>query len=63
MQGKVTRYFTDKRFGFIKVANQPDHFFHVDDFLNLTEVKVGMEVSFESEETEKGMRATLITVA
>lgn len=61
MQGRINRYFTDKRFGFIKVDGQPDHFFHMDDALNFQEAKVGMEVEFESHDTEKGKRALLVT--
>lgn len=63
MKGTVHRFFPDKRFGFIKVATDKDHFFHIDDCINFTaeSVKTGMEVEFESHETEKGKRALLVT--
>lgn len=63
MKGKVHRFFADKRFGFIKVTTDADHFFHMDDAINFTadDVYVGMEVEFESNDSEKGKRATLVT--
>jgi len=63
MQGKVHRFFPDKGFGFIKVTTDADHFFHIDDAINFVrdDVKVGMDVEFESHDTSKGKRAYMIT--
>lgn len=63
MKGTVRRFLPEKRFGFIEAPTYPDHFFHIDDAINFGahEVKVGMEVEFESHETEKGLRAYNVT--
>lgn len=63
MKGKINRFFPDKKFGFIKPATDKDHFFHIDDAINFTvdDVYVGMEVEFESNDSEKGKRASLVT--
>lgn len=63
MKGIVRRYLKDKGFGFIEVPNSPDHFFHIDDAINFTrdDVRIGMEVEFDSEDAPKGKRAYRVT--
>ena len=63
MKGNVQRFYPDKGFGFISVAGDRDHFFHIDDAVNFKAANVynGMEVEFESTDTVKGKRALLVT--
>lgn len=52
---------TDKGFGFITVEGQDkDLFFHSNSLVDVTfdELKEGDNVTFETEETQKGMNAT-----
>ena len=52
---------TDKGFGFITVEGQEkDLFFHSNSLVDVTfdELKEGDQVTFETEETQKGMNAT-----
>lgn len=61
MNGTITRKMEDKGFGFIR-AQEKDYFFHssqcVTDFNALN---IGDEVTFETEKSPKGPRATSIT--
>lgn len=59
MTGKIARL-TDKGFGFINVAEgQKDIFFHSNALVGVAfdSLREGDEVSFETEETPKGMNA------
>lgn len=66
MKGKITRYFSDKQFGFIAVPGNPnDYFFHKQDCINFypDANSRGLEVEFEAhDDNPKGPRASLVTL-
>ncbi len=65
MTGTIKRL-TDKGFGFITPEdNSKDIFFHSESLQGVTfdELKVGDKVSFETEESEKGPRASGVSRA
>jgi len=64
VDGKIRKFFADKGFGFISTPDGPDHFFHIDDVINASknDISIGRDVEFESNDTAKGKRATLITL-
>lgn len=58
MQGTVVKFDSERGFGFIRMANQPDDVFvHVSDVAERHELVQGQRVTFELTETEKGPRA------
>jgi CspA family cold shock protein len=61
MKGTVKKVVTEKGFGFIEGPG-PDVFFHVSAVENadFEEIAKGDAVEFESEQTEKGHRATSV---
>jgi len=65
MTGTIKRL-TDKGFGFIAVeGEEKDLFFHSSALVGLTfeELSEGMSVSFETEDSDKGPRATNVQAA
>ena len=63
MQGKVKKFNKEKGFGFIKLADDKDVFFHyselkMDGFKTIEE---GAAVEFEMVETDRGLQARNIT--
>jgi CspA family cold shock protein len=63
MQGKVKKFNKEKGFGFIKLADDKDVFFHyselkMDGFKTIEE---GADVEFEMVETDRGLQARNIT--
>ncbi|MGB7595741.1 MAG: cold shock domain-containing protein [Erysipelotrichaceae bacterium] len=63
MQGKVKKFNKEKGFGFIKMADDRDVFFHytelvMDGFKNIEE---GAEVEFDLVEGDRGLQARKIT--
>ncbi len=55
--GKVTKYFEDRGFGFIRSdLNGRDSFFHIDNFPDEVPV-IGMHVRYEQRDTNRGLRA------
>ena len=59
MQGKVKKFNKEKGFGFIKLADDKDVFFHyselkMDGFKTIEE---GADVEFEMVETDRGLQA------
>lgn len=66
MQGTVTSKNEEKGFGFITVEGQDDKvFFHSSSLQGIAfpEVMIGDMVTFDSEKTEKGLRATAVSKA
>ncbi|MFA5954652.1 MAG: cold shock domain-containing protein [Patescibacteria group bacterium] len=60
MTGKIKRLATDKGFGFITPdGSDKDVFFHSSALVGVsfTDLHEGDEVSFETEDSEKGLRA------
>ena len=65
MTGSIKRL-TDKGFGFIAVeGEEKDLFFHSSALIDVTfdELREGDEVSFETEDSDKGPRATNVARA
>ena len=63
MQGKVKKFNKEKGFGFIKLADDKDVFFHyselkMDGFKTIEE---GADVEFDVVETDRGLQARNIT--
>ncbi len=58
--GQIVRKVEERGFGFIRPASGPDVFFHMtglSDGLKFENLQVDDEVTFETEEAEKGPRA------
>jgi CspA family cold shock protein len=64
MTGKVVKKMEDKGFGFIKGDNGKEFFFHMTDLKNtrFDVLAIGQEVTFEDNESQKGLRANDIFV-
>lgn len=64
MNGKI-KTLTDKGFGFIAVEGQEDIFFHSTSLVDVTyeELNVDDAVTFETEDSEKGLRAISVARA
>lgn len=66
MQGTI-KNLNEKGFGFITVEGQEkDLFFHAKDVVqpgSFNDLKKGMSVSFETEESDRGPKATQVEVA
>lgn len=65
MQGSIKRL-TDKGFGFIGVGDAgKDVFFHLSSLegVGFDDLRVGDAVEFETEDTDKGIRATGVHLA
>ena len=63
MQGKIKKFNKEKGFGFIKLADDKDVFFHyselkMDGFKTIEE---GADVEFDVVETDRGLQARNIT--
>ena len=67
MQGKIEKKIQDRGFGFIKVEGKEDSiFFHktqIEGDLVFDNLQEGQDVSFEVEETPKGLQATKVNKA
>ena len=67
MQGKIEKKIQDRGFGFIKVEGKEDTiFFHktqIEGDLVFDNLQEGQDVSFEVEETPKGLQATKVNKA
>lgn len=59
MKGFIKTYDKEKGFGFIKVENHGDVFFHFSRLVmeGYKSIEIGTEVEFELVETEKGKQA------
>jgi len=58
MKGRVTKFFHDKGYGFIKDENGDSRFFHVSSIKGYDEIIEGSIVRFEPGENQKGLIAT-----
>jgi len=61
MQGTITSYLPEKRYGFIKGKDGKDYFFHDSSFKNDAQIALLAEeamVTFEQQATPKGYKAT-----
>jgi CspA family cold shock protein len=65
MNGKVTKVYKDKGFGFIKGSDGVDYFFHRSSVRNrsFNDIRDNDEVTFEESENEKGPRAEDVYVS
>jgi len=65
MTGTIKRLLTDKGFGFIAAENGTEYFFHQSGCTGtlFDQLKEGERVSFETEKSPKGPRATHVTRA
>lgn len=54
MNGRVTKYFENKGYGFILDENKENRFFHISDVQVDELIEIGMIVQFDSAETSKG---------
>ncbi len=59
MQGKVKKFNKEKRFGFIKLADDKDVFFHYSELKmdGFKTVEEGADVEFDMVETDRGFQA------
>jgi cold shock protein len=59
MQGKVKKFNKEKGFGFIKLADDKDVFFHYSELKmdGFKTVEEGADVEFEMVETDRGFQA------
>lgn len=59
MKGKVIRFNPEKGYGFIKTEDGKDVFFHYSSLImdGFKTIEVNSEVEFDSQESEKGLRA------
>lgn len=60
MQGTITTYLPEKKYGFIKGDDGKDYFFHADEFSDNSQIKNICEeahVTFEQQATPKGYKA------
>lgn len=62
MKGKVTTWFEDKGFGFIKDENGDNRYFHVIKVANPELIKKDAEVTFEPTTNNKGLSAFAVKV-
>lgn len=64
MEGIVQRIVRDKGFGFIKGSDKVEYFFHRSALQNMQfdDLKEGLRVEYEGEETSRGFRAEDIYV-
>jgi len=67
MKGTIKRLVSDKGFGFITVegGDDKDLFFHSSALVDVdfNELREGQEVTFETEQSDKGPRATNVAPA
>lgn len=61
MEGTIKFYNQEKGYGFIKTASNQDLFFHISSCSNFIP-EIGCRVSFETETTEKGLKAINIKI-
>lgn len=63
MQGKVKKFNKEKGFGFIKLADDKDVFFHYSELKmdGFKTVEEGADVEFDMVETDRGFQARNIT--
>jgi CspA family cold shock protein len=64
MDGVIKRLVTEKRFGFIRTEDGQEYFFHATAVTGKRweELSEGMEVEFEPEKSNKGLRAGQVQV-
>lgn len=63
--GTIKRIVTDRGFGFIADDEGKEHFFHFSGLtsgLTIEALREGQQVTFETERSDRGPRATNITV-
>ncbi|HET7573565.1 MAG TPA: cold shock domain-containing protein [Solirubrobacterales bacterium] len=64
--GTIKRIVTDRGFGFIADDRGNEHFFHfsgLGDGLQIEQLQVGQKVNFDVERSDRGPRATNVTLA
>lgn len=62
MQGRIKMFNSDKGFGFIVGEDGNDYFAHISNVNSIQELHVGLFVSFEPNENDKGKYATKVMV-
>ncbi|PEC58450.1 hypothetical protein CN556_24825 [Bacillus wiedmannii] len=62
MKGRVTKYFDEKGYGFVKDERGSNRFFHISKVISMEEITQGSFVEFTPEENEKGLTCVGITV-
>lgn len=63
MQGKIKKFNKEKGFGFIKLADDKDVFFHYSELKmeGFKTIEEGADVEFDVVETDRGLQARNIT--
>lgn len=62
LQGKITKFFDDKKYGFIQDTEKQSRFFHITECLNPNEIRIGASVQFEPFSEQKGLVAKAVSV-
>ena len=63
MKGTIVKYNKSKGFGFIQTpGHEKDIFVHITNVLNAKHLEAGQQVTFELEETAKGIAAVSVKV-
>ena len=60
--GRIKAYNSDRGFGFISRGQDRDLFFHISDVINPDEIKIGASVTFETQDSAKGLRAAKVSI-
>jgi cold shock CspA family protein len=60
LEGIVSKFFTDKGYGFIEIKSGEEVFFHISQLMNAEEVQRGDKVSFTLIQTRKGQKCVKI---
>lgn len=63
MLGRIKMFKQDKGYGFILGEDGNDYFIHISDIITLEEISIGLIVSFEPNENDKGRIAKKVSVA
>jgi|Wag4MinimDraft_13_1082653.scaffolds.fasta_scaffold01813_1 cold shock CspA family protein len=61
MQGRITKFISEKGYGFIKDQNGDDRFFHISDVKSMEKIEINQLVKFQPNENSKGKNAKEIT--
>lgn len=62
MQGNITKYFDDKKYGFIRDENKESRFFHISNCVNPEAIKIGAAVEFEAVSEQRGLAAKAVNI-